>query len=123
MFDHVSVIVSDLNAGKAFYGGILAPLGIAPVMEFPGVIGFGREGSTDADFWIGVAEHTSRGGHIAFRAPSREAVRRFHAAGLKAGGRDEGQPDLRPQYHEHYYAAFLWDPDGYKVEAVIHTPE
>jgi catechol 2,3-dioxygenase-like lactoylglutathione lyase family enzyme len=123
MLDHVSIFVSDLKTSKAFYTAILAPMGIAPLMEFPGVIGYGREGSGAPQFWIGVSELPSRGGHIAFQAPSRESVRRFHAAGLKTGGRDEGLPGLRPQYHEHYYAAFLFDPDGYKVEAVIHKPE
>ena len=123
MFDHVSISVSNFEKSKAFYKEILAPLGVSPQMEFPGAVGFGRDGSGVPAFWIGAGDAPSRGGHVAFQAPSREAVRRFHATGLRNGGRDEGAPGLRPQYHETYYAAFLWDPDGYKVEAVIHTPE
>ena len=121
MLDHVSISVSKLEKSKAFYTAVLAPLGITPLMEFPGVVGFGRAGSPA--FWLGEGPGSARGGHVAFQAPSRDAVRRFHEAGLKAGGRDEGKPGLRPQYHPNYYAAFLWDPDGFKVEAVIHTPE
>jgi catechol 2,3-dioxygenase-like lactoylglutathione lyase family enzyme len=123
MLDHVSITVSSFEKSKAFYTAILAPLGVTPQMEFPGGAGFGRTGSGIPAFWIGEGGAPSRGGHVAFQAPSREAVRKFHAAGLAAGGRDEGEPGLRPHYHENYYAAFLWDPDGYKVEAVIHTPE
>ena len=123
MLDHVSITVSSFERSKAFYTAILAPLGVTPQMEFPGGAGFGRAGSGIPAFWIGEGGGPSRGGHVAFQAPSREAVRKFHAAGLAAGGRDEGEPGLRPHYHENYYAAFLWDPDGYKVEAVIHTPE
>jgi catechol 2,3-dioxygenase-like lactoylglutathione lyase family enzyme len=121
MLDHVSVIVSNYEKSKAFYTGVLAALGISPLMEFPGATGFGTK-ETGPYFWIGKGS-ASRGGHVAFRAPSREAVRKFHAAGLGLGGRDEGAPGLRPDYHQNYYAAFLLDPDGYKVEAVIHTPE
>lgn len=122
MLDHVSVSVSDYDKSKAFYVAILAPLGVKPLMEFPDVTGFGREGS-GPQFWMGKRKTPSQGGHVAFQAPSREAVRRFHAAGLLAGGQDDGKPGLRPDYHPNYYAAFLLDPDGYKVEAVTHTPE
>jgi catechol 2,3-dioxygenase-like lactoylglutathione lyase family enzyme len=121
MLDHVSIPVSNFEKSKVFYTSILAPLGITPLMEFPGAAGFGREGAPA--FWIGMGESAGRGGHVAFRATSREAVRRFHEAGLKAGGKDEGAPGLRAQYHPNYYAAFLLDPDGFKVEAVVHTPE
>ena len=123
MLDHVSIHVSNYERSKAFYSAVLTPLGVKPLMEFPEVTGFGKEGSGAPQFWIGRGEQVSRGGHICFQAPSREAVRRFHAAGLKAGGRDEGAPGIRADYHPNYYAAFLWDPDGFKVEAVIHTPE
>ena len=123
MLDHVSIAVKNFEKSKAFYTAILAPLGVTPETEFPGAVGFGKKGSGGPDFWIGEGPQVSKGGHIAFQAPSREAVRQFHALGLKAGGQDEGAPGPRPIYHEHYYAAFLWDPDGFKVEAVIHTPE
>lgn len=122
MLDHISLNVSDYERSKAFYRAILAPLGFEPQMEFPGVTGFGRKGAGPR-FWLAGGESASRGGHVAFQAPSREAVRKFYAAGLAAGGRDEGAPGLREMYHPDYYAAFLLDPDGYKIEAVIHTPE
>jgi catechol 2,3-dioxygenase-like lactoylglutathione lyase family enzyme len=123
MLDHISLNVSDFEKSKAFYRAILATLGYEPLMEFEGGVGFGRKGSGMPQFWIGAGQPVTRGGHTAFHAISREAVQRFHAAGLAAGGRDEGAPGLRPHYHPNYYAAFLWDPDGYKVEAVIHSPE
>ena len=123
MLDHVSISVTNFEKSKAFYTAILAPLGFAPQMEFPGGVGYGKSGSGIPAFWIGQAAAPSTNGHIAFQAPTREAVRMFHAAGLRSGGRDEGEPGLRAHYHPNYYAAFLWDPDGYKIEAVIHTPE
>lgn len=121
MLDHVSIMVSDFEKSKSFYKAVLGPLGYKMLMEFPGVAGFGPEGPRGPAFWIGQADRPSSGGHIAFQAPSRDAVGKFHAAGLASGGKDEGAPGLRTLYHPTYYAAFLWDPDGYKVEAVIHT--
>lgn len=123
MLDHVSINVSDYEKSKAFYKAVLAPLGVEILMEFPGAAGFGLKGSGKPQFWLGAGQPASRGGHIAFVAPSREGVRQFHAAGLRLGGRDEGAPGPRPLYHANYYGGFLWDLDGYKIEAVIHTPE
>lgn len=130
MIDHVGVPVSDYARSKAFYERLFAPLGASLVMEVTPeqtgdagwAAGFGRDGKPS--FWIGndargVAAHT----HVAFVADSRAKVDAFHAAGLAAGGRDNGAPGLRPHYHENYYGAFLLDPDGHNVEAVCHSPE
>jgi catechol 2,3-dioxygenase-like lactoylglutathione lyase family enzyme len=118
--DHISLHVSDIARSKSFYAEALGPLGYEVIMEFDGVAGFGAKG--DADFWIAEGEpHTAL--HIAFASPDRATVDAFHAAALAAGGTDNGQPGLRPQYHEHYYGAYVLDPDGNNVEAVCHLPE
>lgn len=119
MLDHVGVNVSDFSTAREFYVGALAPLGIKPLMEFPGFAGFG-----DADkpyFWIGERDQPTPSAHVAFEAPDRATVDAFHAAALAAGGRDNGEPGMRP-YHEHYYGAFVLDPDGNNIEAVCHLP-
>jgi catechol 2,3-dioxygenase-like lactoylglutathione lyase family enzyme len=121
MIDHVSVEVSDYEASRAFYSEALRPLGYELLME-PGrdVGGFGVRGKPD--FWL-VAGSRPGSLHIAFVSPDRATVDAFHAAALAGGGRDNGAPGLRPQYHEHYYAAYAHDPDGNNVEAVCHLPE
>lgn len=113
------------------YERALAELGFAVLSEgaFEGdaYVVFGREGSDD--FCLhGVGSRPGRdrvttGAHVAFRARDEEAVRRWHAAALDAGGRDNGPPGLRPEYSGRYYAAFVLDPDGNNVEAVCHLPE
>jgi catechol 2,3-dioxygenase-like lactoylglutathione lyase family enzyme len=116
LIDHVQLRARDLGAAKVFYRAVLAALGIP-------VRGEG-EGHLDADeLWVTAAggDPASRV-HLAFRAADRETVRRFHEAGLAAGGRDNGGPGERA-YHPGYYAAFLLDPDGNNVEAVHHGPE
>src|SRR5919201_361540 len=121
MIDHVSVDVADYEASKAFYSAALQPLGYELLME-PGesVAGFGMQGKPD--FWI-VGGRPSGTTHIAFVSPDRATVDAFFAAALGAGGRDNGAPGLRPQYHENYYGAYAHDPDGNNVEAVCHSPE
>lgn len=129
MLDHVGFAVTDLERSRAFYEGALAPLGIRPLYEVgPDVtesggtaIGFGAEGK--AFFWIGDNERPGEGAHVAFTAHDRQEVDAFYAAALAFGGRDNGAPGLRPHYHEHYYGAFVLDPDGINVEAVCHTPQ
>jgi catechol 2,3-dioxygenase-like lactoylglutathione lyase family enzyme len=123
MFDHVAVVVSDLEKSKAFYTQALAPIGHSNVVALrvdggdrPSA-GFCHEDGSD--FWISQGEPT-RPLHVAFRASSRAAVDAFHAAALAAGGRDNGKPGLRPQYHPNYYGAYVWDPDGHNIEAVCH---
>ena len=75
-------------------------------------------------FWIALNSNgPALNGHVCFSAPARGAVDTFHATALAAGGRDNGKPGLRPEYHPNYYAAFIIDPDGYRIEAVRHLPE
>ena len=120
MIDHLNIGVSDLAASRAFYERALAPLGYAIVMERPYGIGLGRVGMPD--FWISDRP-VSAPLHVAFASPDRATVDAFHAEALAAGGRPNGPPGLRPQYHPSYYGAFVLDPDANNVEAVTHVPE
>jgi catechol 2,3-dioxygenase-like lactoylglutathione lyase family enzyme len=127
MLDHIDIKVADYARTKAFYEEVMSSLGAHLVMEFGPevtggvrVAGLGRE---KPDFWISEGGPTSPRVHVAFAADSRAMVDAFHAAALAAGGRDNGAPGLRPEYHENYYGAFALDPDGHNVEAVCHRPE
>jgi catechol 2,3-dioxygenase-like lactoylglutathione lyase family enzyme len=120
VIDHVGLGVSDLDASKAFYEQALRPLGYQLLMQRDGSMGFGTDGKPD--FWIHVNRPLSGPVHVALASPDRATVNAFHAAGLKAGGRDNGPPGLRPQYHASYYGAFVLDPDGNNIEAVCHRP-
>jgi len=119
MLDHVTLRVHDLAASKAFYLATLKPLGYAAIMDFPEGCGLGAGGKPD--FWL-VHDPAASPQHVAFAAPSRAAVDAFHAAALAAGGKDNGAPGLRLHYHPNYYGAFVDDPTGHHMEAVIHTP-
>jgi catechol 2,3-dioxygenase-like lactoylglutathione lyase family enzyme len=121
VLDHIGLEVSDYEASKAFYEQALAPLGIGLLMEFDGHGGFGEQGDRKPYFWIGTRGPAQTAVHVAFAADSRERVDAFHAAGVAAGGRDNGAPGLRA-YHPNYYGAFVLDPDGNNVEAVCHRP-
>ncbi|KRF00609.1 glyoxalase [Frateuria sp. Soil773] len=121
MFDHLTLPVRDLARSRDFYMQALAPLGIGPAMEFPGVLALGREGRPQ--LWLAGSASVSAPAHLAFAAASRAQVDAFHAAALRAGGSDNGAPGLRPHYHPDYYAAFVHDPDGHNIEAVCHHPE
>ena len=121
MLGHLSFGVGDLARSAEFYDRILAPLGYFRVWSNVRGVGFGEKGGGDklALFALGEpALAPGPGFHLAFTAPSREAVQAFHAEALRAGGRDCGAPGLRPHYGATYYAAFVLDPDGYKLEAV-----
>lgn len=122
MIDHTGINVTDLAASKAFYRQALAPLGYIVKLELQNALGFGENESTDpgGDFWISSGTPFSPRSHIAFHARSEAEVIAFHAAALRAGGKDNGAPGLRPHYHPGYYAAFIHDPDGYNIEAVYH---
>src|SRR2546423_6611325 len=117
MIDHVSVRVQDFPRAIAFYKAALAPLGYELLMQFPGVAGFGANGKPD--LWIHGSDKPTNPTHVAVSAP-RPSVEAFHAAALAAGGTDNGSPGLRPDYHPHYYGAFILDPEGNNVEAVCH---
>lgn len=120
MIDHIGISVSDFAKSKAFYTQTLAALGYELQMEFGDMAaGFGTQGVPF--FWIGVRD-TGGPAHVAFRCKTRDTVAAFHAAGLAAGGTDNGAPGLRPHYHPNYYGAFILDPDGHNIEAVCHTP-
>jgi len=122
VLDHVGIEVDDFARSRAFYEMALAPLGLAVVMEpMPQAAGFG---AADGKPWFWVMARgrpAVHGVHLAFKADDHDAVDTFHAAGLAAGGTDNGAPGPRPLYHPNYYAAFVLDPDGNNVEAVCHT--
>jgi catechol 2,3-dioxygenase-like lactoylglutathione lyase family enzyme len=127
MIDHTGVAVSNGSTSRSFYEKALAPLGYAVLMDIPkeytgGRIVFGMGVAPKPDFWVAEGEVIQKI-HIAFRADSRAAVDAFYEAAIAAGGKDNGPPGPRPQYHQHYYGAFVLDPDGHNIEAVIHTPE
>jgi catechol 2,3-dioxygenase-like lactoylglutathione lyase family enzyme len=117
MLDHITLAVADFQASRAFYDHVLAPLGIAVLYEDDQSAGYGRDGK--ASFWIARRDPPSAQVHVAFAAPDQDAVAAFHAAALAHGGRDNGGPGPRPQYHDRYFAAFAFDPDGNNIEAVI----
>lgn len=119
--DHVSVGVSDLARSREFYRRALTPLGFAeigPWRDGAEEVAFGLEEADD--FAISLAYGTGVPVHVAFAADRREQVDAFHAAGLAAGGRDNGAPAVRPEYAKGYYSAFILDPDGHNIEAVHH---
>lgn len=119
MIDHIGLRVSDYARSKRFFENALAPLGYSLVMEFAGSAGgFGAHGKPD--FWISPG--TTAPVHVAILSPDRAAVDAFHRAALAAGGRDNGAPGPRPEYHSNYYGAFVFDLDGNNIEAVCHTP-
>jgi catechol 2,3-dioxygenase-like lactoylglutathione lyase family enzyme len=123
MLDHLSIQCSDVAASATFYDAVLAPIGGKRVMDFGVVIGFGVP--PKPDFWLG-AHHTGTGfreSHIAFSAPDRAAVRAFFDAAVSLGAEVLHEPRVWPEYHRHYYGAFVRDPDGNNVEAVCHRPE
>jgi catechol 2,3-dioxygenase-like lactoylglutathione lyase family enzyme len=119
MLNHVSIGVRDLAKTKRFYDAALAPLGYKCLSEGASSLGYGDK---DVVLWISptgrpVPADRASGLHFCFDAPDRKAVAAFHQAGLKAGGEDNGAPGLRKDYGPNYYAAFVVDPDGYRLEA------
>jgi catechol 2,3-dioxygenase-like lactoylglutathione lyase family enzyme len=125
MIDHISVGVSDLKRSARFYELTLAPLGLARLVTRPKTVGFGK---SYPEFWINFRADMPRvapesGVHICLRAKSAADVDAFHAAALNAGGRSDGAPGLRPHDRVRYYAAFVIDPDGNRIEAVTFPAE
>jgi catechol 2,3-dioxygenase-like lactoylglutathione lyase family enzyme len=123
VLEHLAIQCADVPASAAFYDTVLAPLGGRRLLDFGEVIGFGVE--PKPDFWIGprTTGEGFREAHIAFEATNRDAVRAFFAAAVGAGAEVLHEPRVWPEYHPHYYGAFVRDPDGNNVEAVCHTPE
>ena len=128
MLDHVSLIVSDLSRAEKFYDAIMLALGYPKVARDAERIGYGGRASAEypdrcyISIRGGLPKRSESRRHWAFRAPSRAAVIAFHREGLANGGMDDGAPGLR-DYHAHYYAAFVIDPDGNRLEAVCHRAE
>jgi catechol 2,3-dioxygenase-like lactoylglutathione lyase family enzyme len=119
MIAHVSIGARDIARARRFYDAALKPLGYTCLSSGDDSLGYGAK---SPEFWISGTQHPvpadDRSGlHICFTAPDRAAVDGFHMGALKAGGRDNGKPGLRPDYGPNYYAAFAVDPDGYRIEA------
>ena len=119
MFDHVSIGVRDVARTKRFYDAALKPLGYSCLSEGATSLGYG---AGDVGLWIGASDkpvpaEEASGLHFCFVAPTRASVDAFHAAALTAGGKSNGAPGLRESYGPNYYAAFVVDPDGYRIEA------
>jgi catechol 2,3-dioxygenase-like lactoylglutathione lyase family enzyme len=127
ILDHFTLSVTDYARSRAFYEQALAPLGIVRIVEFGQACGFGADGKPE--FWIGVGPSSFQTAaqvlvitpmHVAFAAKNRAAVDAFHRAALAAGAKEFGAPGIREHYHPNYYAAFVLDPDGHDIEAVVH---
>ena len=119
MFDHVSIGVRDAAVSKPFYDAALKPLGYSCLSQSSGSLGYGAQAVA---LWVNdaarpVAADKNSGLHFCFAAPTRASVDAFHAGALRAGGNSNGAPGLRADYGENYYAAFVVDPDGYRLEA------
>jgi catechol 2,3-dioxygenase-like lactoylglutathione lyase family enzyme len=120
MIDHISLGVADLDRAARFYEPVLAALGLSCLVTRPGTVGFGK---SYPEFWINLRTGTAKvpaesGTHICLRARTTAEVDAFHAAALAAGGTSDGAPGLRPHDRVKYYAAFVLDLDGHRVEAV-----
>lgn len=119
MFDHVSIGVSDIKRAGRFYDAVLKPLDVTRLSDGDTALGYGEK---SAGLWVlavdkPVKADADSGLHFCLQAKSRAAVDAFHAAALKAGGKDNGKPGVRADYGPKYYAAFVVDPDGYRIEA------
>ena len=125
MIHHISIGVRDLILSGAFYDAALGALGYRRVFEDDTAIGYGLVDDEDL-FCLKLRADAAPAGpgfHLSFSAPSRSAVHAVHESALQVGGQDNGEPGLRPDYGPNYYAAFLLDPDGYRIEATINAPE
>jgi catechol 2,3-dioxygenase-like lactoylglutathione lyase family enzyme len=125
MINHVSIGVRDLAAAKRFYDAVLKTLGYNCLNKSEEMLGYGNKA---VGFWINMTANPviadkASGLHFCFDAPDRKSVNQFYAAALKAGGRDNGKPGLREEYGPTYYAAFVIDPQGYRLEAYCGTAE
>jgi catechol 2,3-dioxygenase-like lactoylglutathione lyase family enzyme len=126
LLDHVSITVRNLERAQRFYDAVMAALNVEKIYQRPDGLGYGERNrpGNDSHTYLSVFKSVDAGPdprrHYCFRARSEDQVRAFHTAGLAAGGTDAGTPGLRPDYHAGYFAAFLEDPDGNRIEAVYH---
>jgi catechol 2,3-dioxygenase-like lactoylglutathione lyase family enzyme len=123
MINHVSIGVGDIAKTKAFYDAALKPLGYSCLSPGDSSLGYGKDA---VQFWISLSKSPVRpdaksGLHFCFTAPTRQSVASFHKAAVAAGGRDNGKPGLREDYGPNYFAAFVIDPDGYRIEAYSNS--
>lgn len=123
MFDHVVFGVTDYAASKAFFLNALGPLGVAVVSEGPLGVELSSPSSKSSLCIRRVSEQKPAHLHLAFAAKDRKQVDAFYESALSVGGKDNGAPGVRPQYHANYYAAFVIGPDGHNIEVVCHEPE
>lgn len=123
MIDHFGINVSNLSKSKAFYEKALAPLGYRVAADFEWGCSFYKEGEENPAGDFRLLQDKIGYNHFAFRADNRQAVDAFYQAAIEASGVDNCGPGIREDYHENYYAAFIYDPDGYNVEAVCHKGE
>lgn len=129
LLDHLSLSVADVDLVRPFYDAVMAALGADKVYDRPAALGYGVRCNEIENFHSCLAIYASPQAalddkrHCCFKAMSRAQVDTFHAAGLSHGGRDDGAPGLRPDYHANYYGAFLLDPFGNRIEAVCHRSE
>ncbi|MPV57489.1 glyoxalase [Burkholderia sp. HI2761] len=127
LLDHVSIGVPDIDLARRFYDAVMAALGATKVYDRPDALGYGERcsandpESTFLAVYLDSAEVGTSKRHWCFKAASREQVHAFFEAGLSAGGQPDGDPGLRPHYHADYYAAFVVDPAGNRIEAVCHA--
>jgi catechol 2,3-dioxygenase-like lactoylglutathione lyase family enzyme len=124
MFDHISIGVRDVARTKRFYDAALTPLGYGCLSEGKDSLGYGAK---EVGLWISASDKPvpadkDSGLHFCFAAPTRASVDAFHAKALAAGGTSNGEPGLRESYGPNYYAAFVVDPDGYRIEAYCRKP-
>jgi catechol 2,3-dioxygenase-like lactoylglutathione lyase family enzyme len=125
MINHVSIGVRDVSRARLFYDAALKPLGYACLSHGESSLGYGKEG---VELWLGVTKKPvepdmESGLHFCLDAPTRKSVDAFYEAALAAGGRNNGKPGLRAGYGANYYAAFVIDPDGYRIEAYCGRAE
>ena len=125
MLHHISFGVTDLGVMATFYDAVLEPLGFVRVWDSDWSVGYGIPGGGDkfALKRVEGARTPGAGFHLAFSAPSHDAIHRFHEAAMKHGGIDNGAPGMRPDYGPHYCAAFVVDPEGHRIEAVLNAPQ